>query len=149
MEQRLRQWICLTGNQFPVHGGLRQMIETIRNIAEIGFGVVYSIGAIFNSVYTFKHGEEFFGSFARGAWLPPAGSFVSKVVIPNAKVFTGLLIAFQVSVAVGIFSRGLLATYALYAGTVFCVVAALVSNVGGAIANLLMAVIQFILAFAR
>lgn len=125
------------------------MVETIRNIAEIGFGVIYSIGAIFNSFYTFKHGEEFFGGFASGAWLKPAGSFVSMVVIPNARVFTALLIAFQVSVAITIFSRGPLATYALYAGSLFCVVAALVSNVGGAIANLLMAVVQFLLAYTR
>lgn len=31
------------------HGGQKQMVETIRNIAEIGFGVIYSIGAIFNA----------------------------------------------------------------------------------------------------
>jgi hypothetical protein len=127
------------------------MAETtlFRNILEIGFGVLYLIGAIFNSLYTFSHGDEFFGSFAEKAILAPARSFVQKVVIPNAKVFTVLLIIFQVSVAICILSRGALVVPGVMAGAIFCFGAVLVSNPGGAIANLVMAILQLYLGYSR
>ena len=30
-----------------------------RNLIEIGFGVLYLIGAIFNPLYTLRHGDKF------------------------------------------------------------------------------------------
>jgi len=70
-----------------------------RNIIEIGLGLLYLIGAIFNFLYTLHHGDEFYGSFADKAILVPSRQFVRKVVIPRAKLFTGLLIAFQLLVS--------------------------------------------------
>ena len=36
-----------------------EMIELLRNILEIGFGFLFMIGAVFNSLYTYKNGETF------------------------------------------------------------------------------------------
>jgi hypothetical protein len=40
------------------------MSDFFRNIVEIGFGLLYLVGAIFNVLYTLRHGDEFYGSFA-------------------------------------------------------------------------------------
>ena len=75
------------------------MSGLFRNILEIGLGMLYLIGAIFNSLYTFRHGREFYGGFAGEAWLIPARGVIRNAVIPRARVFTILLIVFQVIVA--------------------------------------------------
>ena len=120
--------------------------DLLRNIIEIGFGLLYLIGAIFNSLYTWRHGNEFYGSFADHAVLVPARQFVRKLVIPRQRLFTGMLIVFQLLVATSILSRGNLVEPGLIAGAVFCFSAALVSNTPGAAANLLMALVQMFLA---
>jgi hypothetical protein len=124
-----------------------EMNETIRNLLEIGFGLVYLIGAIFNSLYTLRHGDEFYGSFARGAWFTPSRRFIQAVVIPRSRVFTILLIIFQALVAFAILSRGPIVAYGLIAGALFCQGVVLVSNTTGAIANLVLAAAQFLLAY--
>jgi len=118
----------------------------LRNLLEIGIGLLFLIGAIFNSLYTFRHGDEFSGSFAENALLIPARALVRKLVIPNARLFTVLLVAFQLSVAFCILSRGELAVPGLIAGAIYSFAAALVSNTGGAIANLVLTAIQLALA---
>lgn len=121
----------------------------LRNIIEIGFGALYLIGAIFNSLYTFRHWDEFYGSFAEKAILAPARGLVQKVVIPHAKVFTILLIIFQVMVAICILSRGVLVVPGLMAGAIFCLGVVFVSNPGGTIVSLVMAILQFYLGYSR
>lgn len=123
--------------------------ETVRTVAEIGIGLVYLIGAIFSSLYTLRHGDEFYGSFARGAWFAPSRAFINRFVLPNSRTFTFLLIAFQLLVALAILSRGPYVVYGLYAGAIFSLGAAVVSNVAGAIANMVLAVVQFLLAYTR
>jgi hypothetical protein len=80
----------------------------LRNILEIGIGLLFLIGA--------------------------------------ARLFTVLLVVFQLIVAFCILSRGELVVPGLIAGAIFCFAAALVSNTGGAIANLILAVGQLFLA---
>ena len=121
----------------------------IRNILEIGIGLLFLIGAIFNSVYTFRHGDEFYGSFTENALLAPARALVRRLVLPHDRLFTILLIIFQLVVAFCILSRGELVETGLIAGAIFCFAAALVSNVGGAIANLILAIGQLYLALTR
>ena len=60
-----------------------EISATLRNILEIGFGLIYLIGGVFNAVYTFRNREKFFGSFAESAWFPPAKWFITKFVIPT------------------------------------------------------------------
>jgi hypothetical protein len=122
-----------------------EMNILLRNILEIGFGILFTIGAIFNSLYTFRNGEEFYGSFAEKGLFPPARLLVQKVVIPRNQFFTFLMIAFQLIVAICILSRGLFVRPGLFAGAVFAFGAAWVSNAGGMIANLLMAIVLFLL----
>ena len=117
-----------------------------RNLIEIGFGVLYLIGAIFNSLYTLRHGDEFYGSFADKAILAPARNLVQKVVIPRARLFTILLIVFQLIVAFCILSRGALVGPGLIAGAIFSFAVVFVSNRTGAIASLVMSVVQAYLA---
>lgn len=121
----------------------------MRDVAEIAIGVIFTIGAGFNAVYTFAHTDEFYGSFADGAWLTPGRWFVTHVVLPNGKAFTLLVIVFQMSVAVLVFTRGDLVSIALFAGTGFALLAALASSPGGTIGNLALAAIQLVLALAR
>lgn len=125
------------------------MGDLVRNAIEIGFGLLFLIGAIFNFLYTLRHGDEFYGSFADQAMLAPARRLVRNVVIPHARFFTGLLITCQLMVAVSILSRGNLVEPGLIAGAVFCFSAALVSNTTGAVANLVMALVQLYFVFTR
>ncbi len=120
-----------------------------RNLIEIGFGVLYLIGAIFNSLYTLRHGDEFYGSFADNAILAPSKQFIRKVVIPHARSFTILLIVFQLTVAFCILSRGALVKPGLVAGAIFSFAVVFVSNTSGAIASLVMSVVQLYLALTR
>ena len=89
------------------------------NIVEIGFGLLFLVGAIFSFSYILRHGAEFYGSFAASAWFGPSRKLVRSVVIPRAKLFTVLLIALQASVALMVFSRGSLVKPGLIAGAVF------------------------------
>ena len=124
------------------------MSASLRDIFEIGLGVLYMIGAGFNAAYTLKHGEEFYGSFAEGAWFAPAKWFITKFVVPNPRIFTTTLILFQLFVAIALLSQGPYVGLGLLAGTAFCMYAVFVSNVPGAIANLALALLQFYLASA-
>lgn len=126
-----------------------ELISNLKNIVEIGVGLLFLVGAIFNVSYTFRHGEEFYESFAASAWFHPSRKLVRSVIIPQAKLFTILLVALQLSIAVTILSRGNLVQYGLIAGAVFSLAAALVSNVPGAIANLALAALQLFLAFTH
>jgi hypothetical protein len=126
-----------------------ELNETVRTVIEVGIGLVYLIGAIFNTLYTRTHGAEFYGSFAKGAWFKPSRALIDKSVIPNSRLFTYLLITFQLVVALAILSRGPYVAYGLYAGALFNLGAAVVSNVPGAIANLVLAAAQFLLAYSR
>ena len=120
-----------------------------RNLIEIGFGILHLIGAIFNSLYTLRHGDEFYGSFADKANLAPARQLIQKVVIPHTRLFTILLIVFQLTVAFCILSRGALVRPGLVAGAIFAFAVVFVSNTSGAIANLVMSVVQLYLALTR
>ena len=126
-----------------------EISAALRHLLEIGFGVIYMIGAGFNFAYTLKNGERFFTSFAEGTWFAPAGWFIRRFVIPNPRVFTVTLILFQLFVGIALLSQGAYVSLGLLAGTAFCMYAVFVSNVPGAIANLAMAVLQFYLASAR
>jgi hypothetical protein len=126
-----------------------RIVTGLRTVAEIAIGVLFAAGAVFNTVYTRSHSDEFYGSFADGAWLSPARSFINNVVLPNATVFTAALIVFQVLVAIAILNRGDLVAAGLYAGAAFAAVAALASNPGGTAGNLALAVIQLALALSR
>ena len=120
----------------------------LRTIAEIGIGVLFGVGAVFHAAYTLRHTDEFYGSFADGAWLSPARWVMSHLVLPNATAVTALLILFQGTVAVLILTRGEFAA-ALWAGAAFAGLAALASSPGGTAGNLALAVTQVILAVFR
>jgi hypothetical protein len=125
------------------------MSDLFQNIVEIGFGLLYLVGAIFNVLYTLRHGDEFYGSFAEKAWLAFVRPLIRKVVIPHARFFTGALIVFQLLVAVLILSRGAFVEVGLLVGVAFCFSVVFASNVPGALANLVMAVVQLYLALTR
>jgi hypothetical protein len=115
---------------------------------EIAMGVLFAVGAVFNLSYTLQHGQEFYGSFAEGAWLSPSRPIIGRIAA-NARVFTVLLIAFQLTVAIGILTRGAFVVPSLVVGGVFAVVVAFFSSPGGAVGNLALAVVQIWLAATR
>jgi hypothetical protein len=124
-------------------------MDLLRNIGEIGIGVLFGMGALFNATYTRTHGEEFYGNFAEGAWLVSARRAIEKVVIPNATVVTALLVVFGATVAIMILLRGDLVRPALLAGGGFALAAAAASSPGGTVANLALAAVAFTLALAH
>ena len=121
----------------------------LRSGAEIAVGAIYATGALFHTVYTLRHGDEFYGSFAEGAWLGPARWLVTNVVLSHTVLFTLALIIFQVAVAVMILNRGDLVREALIAGAIFSGFSALVSSPGGTVGTLALAAIQAALAVSR
>ena len=58
----------------------------LRTFAEIGIGAIYLIGAVFNSIWTLGHTEEFYGGFTEGAWLGPAQSLIRDLIVRNARI---------------------------------------------------------------
>lgn len=126
-----------------------EISDGVRNVVEIGLGLLYLMGAIFNALYTSRHGEEFFGSFARGTMIAPLQALINRIVIPNSRLFALLLAGFLMLVGASILSRGALVPYGLYAGALFCIFGAAASNLGGALANLVLAAAQLLLAGTR
>ena len=122
---------------------------SLRNILEIGLGILYMIGAGFNLAYTLKNGEKFYTAFAQRTWFAPASWFIQNFVVPNPRIFTVTLILFQLFVGIALLSQGPNVSLGLLAGTAFCMYAVFVSNIPGAITNLVMAVLQFYLAISR
>jgi hypothetical protein len=120
-----------------------------RNVIEIGFGVLYVIGAIFNFLYTLRHGDEFYGSLADKALFVWSSQLIRDVVIPHARSFTILFIASQLVVALCILSRGTIVRPGLIAGATLSLAVVFVSNIPGAIANLIMSIFQVYLALIR
>lgn len=123
--------------------------DAVRLVAELAVGVVYVVGAGFNTIYTLRHSRQFYGEFATGAWLSSAGSFIRHWIIPNGAVFTVGLIAFQIAIAAAILTRGATVGPALLLGGLFALVVAMFSSPGGTIGNLALAAIQFVLAATR
>lgn len=118
----------------------------MRSALEVAVGLLFLIGAVFNSVYTRGHGQEFYGEWAAKAWLPPAGRAISRLVLPRTKAFTVVLVVFQALVALAILSRGDIANPALLVGGAFALVVAFFSSPGGAVANVSLAALQWALA---
>ena len=110
---------------------------------------LFLVGALFNTLYTWRNGEAFYGSFADKAMLDFAGQLIRQIVVPRHRFFTGLLIVFQLLVALSILSRGSFVEIGLLAGAAFSFGVVFVSNVPGAIANLVMSIVQLLLAWAR
>jgi hypothetical protein len=126
-----------------------ELNASARTILEIGLGVIYMFGAGFNFAYTRKHEQKFYTGFAERTWFAPAGWFIQKFVIPNPRIFTVMLVLFQLFVGIALLSQGPYVGLGLIAGVAFCMYAVFVSNVPGAIANLVLAVLQFYLASMR
>ncbi len=126
-----------------------ELNASVRTILEIGLGVIYMFGAGFNFAYTRKHEQKIYTGFAEGTWFAPAGWFIQKFVIPNPRIFTVMLVLFQLFVGIALLSQGPYVGLGLIAGVAFCMYAVFVSNVPGAIANLVLAVLQFYLASVR
>jgi hypothetical protein len=121
----------------------------MHTVLELAFGMLFLIGAAFNSLYTIQHGAEFYGSFAKKALLPAGRTLVRNVVIPRDTFFTVGMIVFQLVVAVCLLSRGPLATLGLIAGAIFALGSVLVSNASGVLANLAMGILLAYLGLTR
>ena len=124
------------------------MLELIRNIAEIGFGVLFVAGAIFHLSYTLRHGGEVYQSMTSNTWLSPYQALMRTVIIPNARLTTVLLISFQASIGLMILTRGGLVEPALIAGALFSLLIIPASSFRGVVANLTLAIILLLLVLA-
>ena len=84
--------------------------SVLHSALEIGLGVAYGVGAVFNAAYTLNHADDFYGSVARGAWFPPGRWFVEHVILREPAAFTAPLILFELTLAILILSRTALVT---------------------------------------
>jgi hypothetical protein len=121
----------------------------MRSVAEIGFAVLFSVGAVFNGVYTLGHADEFYGGWADSAWFAWARDLLRDQVVPHGVAVTVGVIGCQLAIAALIFSRSELLVVGLAGGGVFAAGAAMFSSPGGFAANLMLAFAQFALAFTR
>jgi hypothetical protein len=121
-------------------------MSLLQSIGEIGFGVIFLVGAVFNLFYTLRHGEEFYGSFAENAWFPPSRVAVRRLVIPHSTFFTLILVVLQLVIATLILTRGDFVKTGLIMGGIFSLGAAFVSSKGGAVGNIILSMLLFLLA---
>lgn len=124
-------------------------MNNLIDIVEIGFGVLFIIGAIFHTLYTLRHGKALYGNFANNAWLDLYRTIIWKLVIPHTTVFTILLIIFQMSVGLMILTRGSLIEEGLFAGAAFSLAIIPASNTRGILANSGLAAVLVVLALLR
>ena len=78
------------------------MLTTFRTVAAIVIGVLYAIGAGRQALYVTGHSQEFYSDMADRAWIPPAETFIEKVLLPNSVVITLLVAVFQAVIAIAI-----------------------------------------------
>ena len=122
-------------------------MSAVHRIAELAVAALFLVGALFNVLYTLRHGEEFYGSFAANAWLPAARALIPRVVVPHARLITLLLAAFQLLVAGLIVVGGDLAAVGLTLGAIFSLLASTVSSKGGALGNVVLGFLMALLAY--
>jgi len=70
------------------------MTTSFFSVLEIGFGILYMVGAGFSFAYISRHGEKFYSDFAENTWFSPSKWFIEKFVIPSPGIFTTTLILF-------------------------------------------------------
>ena len=92
---------------------------------------------------------EFYRVMAEQAWLRPAELFIESALVPNSFAVTVLVVIFQASLAIAIFSRGAAVRPALVAGGVFSIVGALTGGRAETVGYAILALIHFNLASKR
>ena len=120
-----------------------------RNIAELVIGALYATGALFQAFDTLRRSEEFYRVMAEQSWLRPAELFIERALVPNSFAVTVLVVIFQASLAIAIFSRGAAVRPALVAGGVFSIVGALTGGPAETVGYAVLALIHFRLASKR
>ncbi len=120
-----------------------------RNIAELVIGALYATGAVFQAFDTLRKSEEFYRVMAEQSWLRPAELFIESALVPNSFAVTVLVVIFQASLAIAIFSRGAAVRPALVAGGVFSIVGALTGGPAETVGYAILALIHFRLASKR
>lgn len=120
-----------------------------RNITELVIGALYATGAVFQAFDTLRKSEEFYRVMAEQAWLRPAELFVERALVPNSFAVTLLVVIFQASLAIAIFSRGAAVRPALVTGGVFSIVGALTGGPAETVGYAVLAIIHFRLASKR
>jgi hypothetical protein len=120
-----------------------------RNITELVIGALYATGAAFQAFDTLRKSEEFYRVMAEQSWLRPAEVFIESALVPNSFAVTVLVVIFQASLAIAIFSRGAAVRPALVAGGVFSIVGALTGGPAETVGYAILALIHFRLASKR
>lgn len=120
-----------------------------RDIAELVIGALYATGAVFQAFDTLRKSEEFYRVMAEQSWLRPAELFIESALVPNSFAVTVLVVIFQASLAIAIFSRGAAVRPALVAGGIFSIVGALTGGPAETVGYAILALIHFRLASQR
>jgi len=93
------------------------------------------VGAAVNAADALRHSREFFGEFAQRGWFGPARSVAARLIVPNGVLFAGLLMVFQVAVAVSVLTRTTAVVPALVIGGCFAAGAAFFLSPGPAVVS--------------
>jgi hypothetical protein len=82
------------------------------------WGIFFLGSSIFNLTYTRVH-PEFYQQFADMALLSVYTDFIEKIVVPNAEIFTYLLVVFELAVGLLTLSKNIFVKVGLIASIIF------------------------------
>jgi hypothetical protein len=122
---------------------------TKRTLVELALGVLWATGAAAQAFDTLRNSEKFYTEMANLAWIRPARLLIEEVLLPNSVAVTVLVVVFQASVAIAIFTRMAAVGPALVAGGVFSIVGALTASPVATASYLILAAVHFALAQHR
>lgn len=120
-----------------------------RKLAEVVIGVLYAIGAVSQAFSVLTDSSSFYTEMADHAWLPPAVTFVEKLLVPYSVAATILVVALEATLAIAILTGGSGVRPALIAGGVFSIAGALTGSPAETVGYGLLAITHFWLASAR
>jgi hypothetical protein len=90
-----------------------------RNAARLGFGAFYLAMATYNATVTLPNAAALYKDIAEELAWPGVDWLLLHLVVPNAVLFTVLLIAFEAAVALLVLSKGRHVRFGLLAAITF------------------------------
>lgn len=116
----------------------------VANIVRIGFGFIYLAGAAVNAFLVLTQ-PQIYESFADMALIPLYRDLWQSLVVPYLGLWLALTIAFEVTTGILILSKGVRVKVGLGLGILFCLILVPFWWQGGALSNIVLAVVQALL----
>jgi hypothetical protein len=119
----------------------RRRSVKLANIVRIGIGFIFLAGAAVNA-YLGLTQPQIYRSFADTALIPLYRDLWQSLVVPNLGFWLALTVAFEVTTGLLILSKGVRVKVGLGLGILFCLILVPFWWQGGALSNILLALVQ-------